>query len=172
VPGVSGQRSPAPGRWSGAAVSSADRSARGLAGRAPPHRALLALRSELADLDRGAAAQAGPAAAIDPEPASGSAVAGGDPVGPVAVGNEEGVGASHHPRQAGNLRHGGVRVDAGDEAELGALDFADAGEVALVEQRFADGYVGRGREPAYRLLGVPVGAEEVGAEVTDQVAFR
>ena len=45
------------------------------------------------------------------------------------------------------------------------------GQVALVEQRLADLPVGLGAQPAHRLVGVPVGAEHVRAEVADGVVL-
>ena len=44
-------------------------------------------------------------------------------------------------------------------------------EPSLVEQGLLDRAVGLLPEPAYGLLGVPVGAEQVGAEVTDEVGL-
>ena len=48
-----------------------------------------------------------------------------------------------------------ARVVAGEEAQLGAVDRADAGQVALVEQRLAERAVGVGGEPADGLLARP-----------------
>ena len=53
------------------------------------------------------------------------------------------------------------------EAEFGLVDVADSGEVALVQQGLAEGASGVGEEPALGFGGVPVGAEQVGAEVAD-----
>ena len=61
----------------------------------------------------------------------------------------------------------GLRVHTADEAQLGGVHVADAGEVALVEQRVAQRAVRLGQQAAYGLVGVPVGAEQVRAEVTD-----
>ena len=45
------------------------------------------------------------------------------------------------------------------------------GEVALVEQREEHRPVGVGGDPAHGLVEVPVGAEQVGAEVADDVVL-
>ncbi len=56
-------------------------------------------------------------------------------------------------------------MDAGQEAGLAAVDVADAGQVALVQQGHADGNV-RGREqPPFGLGRIPVRAQQVRAEV-------
>ena len=48
---------------------------------------------------------------------------------------------------------------------------ADAGEVALVEQRRPDVPVRAAQQVGDGDLGVPVGAEQVGAEMSDEAAF-
>ena len=64
----------------------------------------------------------------------------------------------------------GPRVDAFEEEGLRGVEGADAGEVALVEQGGADRHRA-GVQPAGGLTGVPVGAEDVGAEVADQAGL-
>ena len=75
---------------------------------------------------------------------------------------------SHERRQVGDVGDAGPRVDAADEQGLDLVEVADAGQVALVEDRDADLLVGVLPEPAQRLVEVPVGAEDVGPEVADQ----
>jgi hypothetical protein len=58
--------------------------------------------------------------------------------------------------------------DAADEEGLGHVERADAGEVALVQQRLADRAAGDGEQPPPRLGGVPGLAEDVGPEVADE----
>ena len=64
------------------------------------------------------------------------------------------------------------RIDAADEQHLGLVQVADAGQVALIEQRLADRRIGLRAQPARRAAaGVPVRAEQVGAEVADQLGL-
>src|SRR6202008_2920545 len=123
------QRSSADARSSASMPSlcRAGGSAGRLARRAPPHRSLLALRPELAYLDRGLAAQAGPAAPVDPQPASRTTVAGGDPAVPVLVDLQHPVGDRDQPREVADLGHRRVRVAPGHKARLGPVDVADPG---------------------------------------------
>ena len=65
-------------------------------------------------------------------------VAGGDPLDPVAVGDQELVGAGHETWQVRDRADGCPRVDARQEAQLALVDVADAGQVALVEERVTD----------------------------------
>ena len=58
-------------------------------------------------------------------------------------------------------RHPGI--DAVAEAQLAAVDVADAGDHGLVEQQRADG-PGAGPGPGDEALGVGIGAQRVGAE--------
>ena len=112
-----------------------------------------------------------PLSAVDPQVAAATLVAGG------AIWGGAGSGAASsepgRPSGAGRRRRttGGTRDVAGEEAELGAVDGADAGEVALVEQRLAERAVGVGRQPADGLVLVPVGAEQVGPEVADDLVL-
>ena len=59
-------------------------------------------------------------------------------------------------------------MHAADEQRLDLVEVADAGQVALVDQRDADLLVGVLAQPAQRLVEVPVGAEDVGPEVADE----
>ncbi len=74
-------------------------------------------------------------------------------------------------RRSGTSATGRSGATPRDEAELGGIHVADAGEPRLVEQGLLDRAVGLLPESAYGLVGVPVGAEQVGAEVTDQVGL-
>src|SRR5699024_6970694 len=125
------------------------------AGAEPQHARLGALQTrvaELAALDPGAAAAALPAsAAVDPQvsvPAQHPA--GGDPHGPVLVQHQQPVREVDEPAQITRApgRRGGV--DAAQEAQFAAVDVADPGEVALVEQGEADLSLRLGGEVLHR----------------------
>ena len=124
------------------------RQGRGWQRRAPVRRALLAGWAQVGLPDPGAAAQAAAAAAVDPELVAGPAVAGGDPGEAVLVGLEQRLGLLDDEGQVGHGADRGARVDAAEEAELGLVDVADAGEVALVEERVADRASGSARRLA------------------------
>ena len=81
------------------------------------------------------------------------------------------MGQPDHPQRVGDDADRRARVVAGEEAQLGAVDRADPGEVALVEQCLAERARGVGGQPSDGLLLVPVGAEQVGAEVADDVVL-
>ncbi len=74
-------------------------------------------------------------------------------------------------RRSGTAADRGLRVHAGGEAELGGVHVADAGQVGLVEQRLAERSLGVSGEVGERALLVPVRAEQVGAEVPDDVVL-
>ena len=76
-------------------------------------------------------------------------------------------GELDQPVQVGYLAHRTPRADTAQEQGLGPVNCSDSGEVALVEQRLADGAIRLGPEPADRLVGVKLRAEQVRAEVTD-----
>ena len=63
------------------------------------------------------------------------------------------------------VRRGG-RGDAADEQEFVRVDVAEAGDVPLVEESDVRG-ARVGRDPSHGLRRVPVGTEQVGAEVSD-----
>ena len=66
----------------------------------------------------------------------------------------------------------GVQGSTPDRKQtFGLVDVAGAGDGALVEQGGADGPVGVGAEAAEGLDRVPVGAEDVGAEVADDPTY-
>lgn len=83
------------------------------------------------------------------------------------VGLQQLFGGGHHGAQVGHVgdRRGGV--DAGQETGLAAVDVADAGEVALVQQGYADGNVRRRAQPPFGLLHVPVRTQEIRPEMAD-----
>jgi len=81
------------------------------------------------------------------------------------------VAPADHPRQVTDLGDRRPRRDAAQEADLRLVEVADAREVALVEQRRRDRAVGIGGQAAHGLVGVPVRAEQVGAEVSDKVVL-
>ena len=93
--------------------------------------------------------------AVDPQVAPATLVAGGADLGQVPVLVQHRARQPHHPERVGDQADRRARVVAGEEAQLGAVDRADAGEVALVEQRLAERTVGVGREPADGLLPRP-----------------
>jgi len=58
-------------------------------------------------------------------------------------------------------------VDALQEEQLRAIEGADTGEIALIQQRFTDRAVGLSSDPPDSLIKVPIGAEEVWAKMSD-----
>ena len=140
--------------------------------RAPPGHPLLRGRPLLAQQDRGAAAEAGLAApSEDPVVPAPPGIAGGVLLGVVQVRAHQRAGALDQRGQVGDVGHPRPRVHAADEQRLDLVEVADAGEVALVDQRDADLLVGVLAHPAERLLEVPVRARHVGPEVTDQAVL-
>ena len=65
----------------------------------------------------------------------------------------------------------GPRRDAGQKQQLVFVHIADAGEVALVVQRLADGPLWSGQQTAYRFGRIPVRTEDVRAEMPDHGGF-
>ena len=61
-----------------------------------------------------------------------------DLLDPLAVDEQHPVGAVDDPVEVGDLADRGARVVAGEEAQLVLVQVADAGQVALVEQRLGD----------------------------------
>ena len=53
------------------------------------------------------------------------------------------------------------------EEQLRAIEGADTGEIALIQQRFTDRAVGLSNDPPDSLIKVPIGAEEVWAKMSD-----
>src|SRR4051794_33758616 len=139
-----------------------------LAARAPVRRPLLAGRTLVGLGDARPAAQARPASPVDPELVAATTVGRRDPGDPVLVGLEQSLGLLHDQGQVGNGRDRRQRVDPAEEAQLGLVDVAHAGQVALLEKRVADRGVGAGAQVGQRELGVPVRPEQVGAEVADE----
>jgi hypothetical protein len=62
-------------------------------------------------------------------------------------------------------------ADTPEEQHLGEKQIAHPGQVSLVEQCLADLPVRVGPEPPHRLGRVPVGTEQVGAEVADDASL-
>lgn len=91
----------------------------------------------------------------------------------VAVGFEEFLGERGQP--GGEVLGEGADGDPGgdpeQEAELALVDIADTGEIALVQEGLAEGTGGVAQEVGEGPVGVPVRAEQVGAEVADGVVF-
>ena len=73
--------------------------------------------------------------------------------------------------EVGYVGHRRPWRDAAQEQRLGHVEGADAGEVALVEQRLSDRAFRRRAQPANRVVRVPVGPEQVRPEVPDNPAF-
>ncbi|KQV15942.1 hypothetical protein ASC99_28770 [Kitasatospora sp. Root107] len=69
-----------------------------------------------------------------------------------------------HREGVGDRGPGG---EPGQEAQLVGVDVADPGQVALVQQRGAERAPRIGGQPADRLGGVPVRAQQVGTEMAD-----
>ena len=138
--------------------------------RAPVRRTLASRRPLLGHLDRRAAAAARrPVAAVDPHPLALAQVAGGRldrallVEHPASAGRGGPAGAGRAPPRPGS-RGRTPRVKQSSAAYI----VADAGQVALVEERVAQRPVGLAGQVGQRDLLVPVGAEQVGAEVADR----
>ena len=150
----------------------------GLAARAPPRAAALRVVLHLLDhADRRPAAQARPPGpAGHPVVAALARVARGHlrrvPAGdrPGDREPEQAVGQVDERRQV-DLAHRRPRRAPAQEAQLVGPEVADAGQVALVEQRRGERAARVGRQPPHRLGGVPAGAEQVGPEVADDVVL-
>ena len=139
-----------------------------LAGRTPVRRPLLHLRTLLVDADAGAAATAGlPVAPEDPGGPPAARVTGQGLLDALLVGVEGRAGAAYESREVGHLADRQPRVHPGQEAQLALVEVAEPGQVALVEDRVGDRAGRVGEQPPQRLVLVPVGSEQVGAEVTD-----
>jgi hypothetical protein len=89
----------------------------------------------------------------------------------VAIGADQPLRGRDELAQVGDVRDARPRIDPLDEQRLGLVEVADAGQVALIEQRLADRDVRLRVEPAQHLVDVPVGAEQVRAEVTDELVL-
>src|SRR5690606_31811888 len=153
---------------SGPGVPSIGRCRTGLAERTPVGGAFPGAVALLGDPDGGAAAPARTAsAAVHVEVLAPAAGGGADRA--LAVEIQQLPGEAGQPRcpVGGELSDGQPRGDAEQEAELALVHVADAGEVALVQQGLADRAVRVLEEVGQRQVRVPVGAEEVGAEVAD-----
>jgi phage shock protein A len=146
-----------------------DRGAGRLAVRAPPRHPLLRGRPLLAEQDRRAAPQAGLAAAAEhPVVAAAPRIAGGVLLRVVQVGPHERAGALDERRQAFDVGDPRPGMDAEQEQRLDLVKIADPGEVALIEDRDADLFVGVLAQPAQRLVEIPVRAQDIGTEVADE----
>jgi len=74
-------------------------------------------------------------------------------------------------RGIAGLGHRGPRVDTAKEAQLGAVHVADPRHHPLVEQRHPDGAVGVAGQIDRRRRGIPIRAEQVGAEMIDRLVL-
>jgi hypothetical protein len=90
---------------------------------------------------------------------------------PFLVGVEQPVAEFHQRVQVIDRADGARRVDAPQEQRLRQVDGPEAGQVALVEQRLADGPGGGFGEECHRRRRVPVRSEQVGPEVPDGLPF-
>ena len=112
-----------------------------------------------------------PARVVDPVLAAAPQVAGRRLLGVVAVGAQQAVGRRDHGVEIGYLADRRPRVEALEEQDLGLVHVADPGQQALVEQRLADGALRVAAQVRHRLLRVPVGPEDVRAEVADELVL-
>src|SRR5215207_10889120 len=110
-------------------------------------------------------------ASVHPVPACGPEVTGRRLRVAVLVGVQQTMREIDPRAEIPDVIHPGPRRDAAQEAQLGLVDVADAGEVALVEQRLTDLAVQPGHQPSGCLGRIPVGAEKVGAEMPDELVL-
>ncbi len=89
----------------------------------------------------------------------------GYPDDAVLVRGEKTLGHIHQGRRVGDIPDPAPGVDAAQKQDLGLEDVPDPGQVPLVEEGFPDRPVGGGTQPADRLFRVPIGPEQVRAEV-------
>ena len=144
-----------------------------LAPRAPVAPPLLARRPELLGLDRACRSGGTADPAARTRTPVGSAAGHRWSTALLASGWRTAAAGRAAPPGAGwHLADRGTRVDALQEEQLGPVEGADPGQVALVQQGFADAALGLGGDPAYRLVEVPVRAEQVGPEMTDDAVLR
>jgi phage shock protein A len=166
-----GRQRPGPARLARARLRVDGRVGR-LAARAPPGHPRLQVRPLLAEQDRRAAPAARLAAPAEhPVLAAPPRVAGGDLLGMVEVGPHQRAGPLHQRGQVGDVGDSHPWVDAEQEQRLHLVEVADPREVALVEDGDADLLVGVLAQPSQGLVEVPVGAEDVGAQMADQAVL-
>src|SRR5215208_1613253 len=127
-----------------------------LAGRAPVGDAVGVVAGLVGLADGGAAAAAGLAGAGgDPVGAARAGVAGGDLAAGGAVGLHQALEEDDHALEVVDLADRGPGVEAAQEADLGLVDVAGAGDGPLVEQGGTDGPAGVGAEAGDGLGGAP-----------------
>src|SRR5829696_756368 len=146
------------------------RSRPGLAVRAPVADPVIWRVALPAAADRTVTAQAG-LTSVHPVPACGPEVAGRRLRVAVLVGLQQAMCEVDPRAEISDVTHRGPRRDAAQEAQLGLVDVAYPGEVALVDQRLADLAVRLRGQPSGCLGRVPVRAEQVGTEVPDQLVL-
>ena len=112
-----------------------------------------------------------PGPSVDPVLPAGPSVGGGDLAGALFIRLQQLPGQFHQFGQLIDLANRAPWANPAKEQRLGLVDVADAGQVALVEQRLADGLARIGGQPADRLGCVPVRAEQIRAEVADGARF-
>lgn len=96
-----------------------------------------------------------------------SGVPGRDLVAGVAIGVDRRPRAIDHTREVGHIPDRRPRVEAQKEADLGSIDVAQPGHHGLIEQRFTDRARWIRTQTTLRFVGIPVGAEQIGAEVAN-----
>src|SRR5580704_11740455 len=89
----------------------------------------------------------------------------GDLADPVLVRLQQAAREFGHGAEIRDVAGWLPRVDTPQEQHLGLVQIADPGQVALVEQGFADRPAGFGGQPPDRLGAVPVRAEQVGSQM-------
>src|ERR1700722_7376414 len=118
--------------------------------------------------DRGAASPARPAGpAVDPGLLTASRIARGDLADPFLIGFQHPLGQLDEFGHRGDLGGRAPWVHATEEERLGLVQIADPGQVALIHDRLSDRAFRARGQPPDRLLRVPVGPEQVWAEVAD-----
>jgi hypothetical protein len=89
--------------------------------------------------------------------------------GPCLIGVKQPVPEVHQGIQILNRAHRTPRIDAPQEQHFRAEPRPEAGQVSLVEQRLADRAVRLGAQSPYRLAAIPVGAQQIRAQVTSDL---
>src|ERR1700733_15334290 len=109
-------------------------------------------------------------ASVHPQLSACPGVAGGAAVPPVAVGPQHAPGSGHQPMRVGDRSYRRGWQMSADETQFVAIDIADAGQHALVQQRLGDRSLWVCRQVRGGDLRVPVVAQKIRPKVCHRVA--